>query len=50
MKTVSNVKIIPNRRGYYELWIDGQHVGNYDTPEEAKTEIPELKLRGGQIK
>ena len=33
-----DVKIIPNQRGYYELWIDDRHVGNYDTPEEAKAD------------
>ncbi len=32
-------KIIPNRRGYFELWVDGQHVGNCDTREEAKADF-----------
>ncbi|MHB1651640.1 MAG: hypothetical protein ACYCVD_04075 [Desulfitobacteriaceae bacterium] len=34
-------KIIPNRRGYYELWVDGRHVGNFDTREEAKVDLVE---------
>jgi len=33
--------IIPNKRGYYELWINGEHEGNYDSPEEAKADMAE---------
>lgn len=38
---IVDYKIIPNRRGYYELWIEGLHIGNYDTPEEAKGDLAE---------
>lgn len=38
---MKSVKIIPNKHGYYELWIDGEHVGNYDSPEDARADINE---------
>lgn len=31
--------IIPNPRGYYELWVDGKFIGNFDSPEEARAEL-----------
>lgn len=34
-------KIIPSGRGYYELWVDDRHVGNYDTRKEAKEDLAE---------
>ncbi|GAB6172031.1 hypothetical protein JCM15765_15090 [Paradesulfitobacterium aromaticivorans] len=33
-------EIVPNPRGYYELWVDGKFIGNFDSPEEAREEVP----------
>lgn len=33
-------EIVHNPRGYYELWVDGKFVGNFDSPEEAREEVP----------
>lgn len=33
-------EIVP-KRGYVELWIDGKFAGNFDTKEEAMTELNE---------
>ena len=41
---MSNINIIPHPRGYYELWINGHHAGNFDSPEEAKAELKKLQL------
>lgn len=30
---------IIQRRGYVELWIDGELIGSFDSPEEAKAEV-----------
>jgi len=30
---------IIQKRGYFELWIDGEFAGNYDSREEAKAEV-----------
>lgn len=38
-------EIIPNPRGYVELWVDGKFAGNYDTQEEAKAEMTETPKR-----
>jgi len=35
---MSNYTII-QKRGYVELWIDGEFAGSFDTPEEAKAEV-----------
>lgn len=31
-------EIVP-KRGYFELWVDGEFAGNYDTREEAEAEM-----------
>lgn len=30
---------IIQKRGYVELWIDGEFAGNFDSKEEAKAEV-----------
>lgn len=30
---------IVQKRGYVELWIDGEFVGSFDSAEEAKAEV-----------
>lgn len=33
-----NYTIIP-KRGYVELWVDGEFMGNFDSREEAEAEL-----------
>ncbi|EHL08786.1 hypothetical protein HMPREF0322_00428 [Desulfitobacterium hafniense DP7] len=35
--------IVPNPRGYYELWVEGEFEGNLDSPAEAREELKTLK-------
>lgn len=31
--------VIVQKRGYVELWIDGEFAGSFDSQEEAKAEV-----------
>ena len=39
---MKNIKIVPGK-GYHELWVDGEHQGNYDSMEDLRDDLALLE-------
>ena len=47
---MSECVIVRSKAGaYYEMFVDGQHVGNYDTATEAAKEYDKIKEEANDI-
>lgn len=45
---MKDIQIIPGK-GYHELWVDGEHQGNYDSMEDLRNDLTLLEEKQQEV-
>lgn len=45
---MKEIQIIPGK-GYHELWVDGEHQGNYDSMEDLRDDLSLLEKNQQEV-